>query len=245
MSRWGIIHTNDFHDRLSPNAASRLVELVQNCDVPHVVLDAGDCIKAGNLGASIGQERIWAVMRSVGYDAITVGNRETHPLLSVVRGKLAGAPCPILSANQVAKSGTPDLPFTSHILVERAGLTIGIIGVTIPMVTRRSKMSIAWDTVFEPPIDTVKNLVQTLRQHVDVLVALTHIGIADDRALATAVPELDIIVSGHSHRLHTEPEVVNGIPILQAGSFGRFAGVATLDGPKLVDYSMIALDGTE
>jgi 2',3'-cyclic-nucleotide 2'-phosphodiesterase (5'-nucleotidase family) len=106
-------------------------------------------------------------------------------------------------------------------------------------------MSIAWDTVFEPPIDTVKNLVQTLRPQVDVLIALTHIGIADDRALATAVPELDIIVSGHSHRLHTEPEVVNGIPILQAGSFGRFAGVATLDGPKLVDYSMIALDGTE
>jgi len=40
MSRWGIIHTNDFHDRLSPNAAARLVTLVQNCDFPHVVLDA-------------------------------------------------------------------------------------------------------------------------------------------------------------------------------------------------------------
>lgn len=245
MSRWGIIHTNDFHDRLSPNAASRLVTLVQSCDIPHVVLDAGDCIKAGNLGASIGQERIWDVMRSVGYDAVTIGNRETHPMLSVVRGKLTGAPCPVLSANQVAKSGTPDLPFTSHIVVERAELKIGIIGVTIPMVTRRSKMSIAWDTVFEPPIDTVRQLAQMLRPNVDVLVALTHIGIAEDRALALAVPELDIIVSGHSHRLHTEPEVMNGIPILQAGCFGRFAGVATLDGPKLVDYSMIALDGTE
>lgn len=245
MSRWGIIHTNDFHDRLSPNAASRLMNLVHNSEYPHVVLDAGDCIKAGNLGASIGQERIWDVMRSIGYDAITVGNRETHPLLSVVRGKLAGAPCPILSANQIAKSGSPDLPFTTHITVERAGLAIGIIGVTVPMVTRRSKMSIAWDTVFEPPTDTVKHLVQTLRPHVDVLIALTHIGIAEDRALAAAVPELDVIVSGHSHRLHTEPEVVGGIPILQAGSFGRYAGVATLDGPKIVDYSMIALDGTE
>jgi len=245
MCKWGIIHTNDFHDRLSPDAASRIVKLVQDCDIPNVVLDAGDCIKAGNLGASITQERIWDVMRKVGYDAITMGNRETHPMLSVVRGKLAGAPCPILSANQVAKTGPLNLPFTTHITVERCGLSIGVIGVTIPMVTRRSKMSIAWDTVFEQPIDTVKQLTQMLRPQVDVLIALTHIGIAEDRALAAAVPELDLIVSGHSHRLHSEPEVVDGVPILQAGSFGRFAGMATMDGPKLVDYAMIALDGAE
>jgi 2',3'-cyclic-nucleotide 2'-phosphodiesterase (5'-nucleotidase family) len=245
MSRWGIIHTNDFHDRLSPNAATRLGGLVQSYPHPRIVLDAGDCIKAGNLGASLGQERIWDEMRSIGYDAITVGNRETHPMLSVVRGKLAGAPCPILSANQVAKSGNPSLPFTSHICVDRAGHKIGVIGVTIPMVTRRSKMSIAWDTVFESPIETLKGIAQTLRSNVDVIVALTHIGIAADRELADAVNEIDIIVSGHSHRLHTEPEIVNGIPILQAGSFGRFAGIATLDGATLVDYSMIALDGTE
>ena len=245
MRKWGIIHTNDFHDRLSPNAANRLVGIVESCPYPHLVLDAGDCIKAGNLGASIGQERIWNEMRRVGYDAITVGNRETHPMLSVVRGKLAGAPCPVLSANQVSKSGTASLPFTSHICVENAGLKIGVIGVTVPMVTRRSKMSIAWDTVFEPPIDTVKTLAQTLRSQVDVLIALTHIGIAADRALAEAVPDIDVIVSGHSHRLHTEPEVVNGIPILQAGSFGRFAGMAVFEDSVLVDYSMIALDGTE
>jgi 2',3'-cyclic-nucleotide 2'-phosphodiesterase (5'-nucleotidase family) len=106
-------------------------------------------------------------------------------------------------------------------------------------------MSIAWDTVFEPPIETVKTITQTLRAHVDVLIALTHIGIAADRALAEAVPDVDVIVSGHSHRLHTEPEVVNGIPILQAGSFGRFAGMAVFEDSVLVDYSMIALDGTE
>lgn len=113
------------------------------------------------------------------------------------------------------------------------------------MVTRRSKMSIAWDTVFESPIETLKGIAQTLRSDVDVIVALTHIGIAADREMADAVSEIDIIVSGHSHRLHTEPEIVNGIPILQAGSFGRFAGIATLDGATLVDYSMIALDGAE
>jgi 2',3'-cyclic-nucleotide 2'-phosphodiesterase (5'-nucleotidase family) len=245
MNRWGIIHTNDFHDRLSPSAASRLASLVQKFPYPKVVLDAGDCIKAGNLGASIGQERIWDEMRRIGYDAITVGNRETHPMLSVVRGKLAGAPCPVLSANQVAKVGNPELPYTTHICIERAGLRIAIIGVTVPMVTRRSKMSIAWDTVFDPPVETVKNIVSTLRQSVDVVVGLTHIGIAEDRVLAESLHDIDIIVSGHSHRLHTEPEVVNGKPILQAGSFGRFAGFAIMEGSTLVEYSMVALDGTE
>ena len=75
--------------------------------------------------------------------------------------------------------------------------------------------------------------------------ALTHIGVAANRAWAEAVPDIDVSLSGHSHRLHTEPEVVNGIPILQAGSFGRFAGMAVFEDSVLVNYSMIALDGTE
>lgn len=62
-----------------------------------------------------------------------------------------------------------------------------------------------------------------------MVVLLTHIGIEADRKLAELLdPDLgvDLIIGGHSHTLMEEPEVVNGIPIVQVGTgsghIGRF-----------------------
>jgi 2',3'-cyclic-nucleotide 2'-phosphodiesterase (5'-nucleotidase family) len=54
-------------------------------------------------------------------------------------------------------------------------------------------------------------------------VALSHLGLRADRALAAAVPQLDLILGGHSHDTTPEPEVVNGVPIVHAGPYGAFA----------------------
>ncbi|MBR0087821.1 MAG: bifunctional metallophosphatase/5'-nucleotidase [Lachnospiraceae bacterium] len=55
----------------------------------------------------------------------------------------------------------------------------------------------------------------------DITILLTHIGLEDDRILAEKLlPEwkIDMIFGGHSHSAMKEAEVVNGIPIVQAGS---------------------------
>ena len=56
--------------------------------------------------------------------------------------------------------------------------------------------------------------------------------------LASHVPELDLIVSGHSHTLLKEPVVVNEIPIVQAGSDGKYLGEMTLNirSKKIKDF---------
>jgi 5'-nucleotidase len=58
---------------------------------------------------------------------------------------------------------------------------------------------------------------------------LTHIGIEADRELAEKLlPDwgVDLIIGGHTHTLMSEPEIVNGIPIVQVGTgstqIGRF-----------------------
>ncbi|MDQ2800988.1 MAG: hypothetical protein M3Y13_15250, partial [Armatimonadota bacterium] len=63
---------------------------------------------------------------------------------------------------------------------------------------------------------------------VDALVALTHIGLREDERLASACPELDVIIGGHSHNKLAEPKMVNGVPIVQAGWFGHFLGETQL-----------------
>ncbi|GAC1530734.1 MAG: hypothetical protein NVS2B8_18920 [Vulcanimicrobiaceae bacterium] len=54
------------------------------------------------------------------------------------------------------------------------------------------------------------------------LVVLSHLGLRADRALAAAVPRLDLVLGGHSHDTLPAPEVVAGVPIVHAGPYGAF-----------------------
>jgi len=79
----------------------------------------------------------------------------------------------------------------------------------------------------------------------DVMIGLTHLGFANDSLLALVMPELEVIVGGHSHTVIREPKKVNGVLIGQAGSNLEYAGVTTLrfKGKKLVDksYQLVSL----
>nr|WP_309684754.1 metallophosphatase [Armatimonas sp.] len=226
MPRLHIFHTNDFHGKLTEEKAALLkTELARlSAGEPYLLLDAGDAISAGNLGFHPLGEPILARMSALGYDAMTMGNRETHPSLSLVRTKLSKASFPILCGNGYAKSPKGNVPFVPSVLLERGGKTIAIFGVTVPMVTPQKVDAALWDNFFAVPIEAAKRLAAELRPQCDLLIALTHIGIAQDRKLAEAVPELDLLIGGHTHVVLEQPEIMNGVPIVQAGSHARHFG---------------------
>lgn len=70
----------------------------------------------------------------------------------------------------------------------------------------------------------------------------------EDINLARAVPEIDVIVGGHTHTFVREPIIVNGTPVLQAGCYGQALGelVIQMDGRdrKVVSYQLHAIDDT-
>jgi 2',3'-cyclic-nucleotide 2'-phosphodiesterase (5'-nucleotidase family) len=220
-----ILHTNDFHNHLTDEQAARIVaaraELRES-----LLLDSGDAVSAGNVGVRPGGEPILERMSEAGYDAMTLGNREFHVAETLLRHKIRRAQFPILCANirwrEDRGDGLPVQPFIIKGLP--CGLSVGVIGVTVPMVTRRMAARVVSAFVFDDPVESVRALVPRLRREVDILVALTHIGIRDDERLANACPELDLIVGGHSHIALSVPETVNGVPIVHAGWYGRYLG---------------------
>ena len=226
MARLHIFHTNDFHGKLTEEKAALLKAEIARLSVgePTLLLDAGDAIAAGNLGFNPLGEPTLARMNTLGYDAMTMGNRETHPSLAVIRTKLSKASFPILCGNGYAKSPKGNVPFVPSVLLERGGKIIAIFGVTVPMVTPQKVDAALWDNLFEAPIEVARRLAATLRPQCDLLIALTHIGIAQDRKLAEAVPELDLLIGGHTHVVLEQPEVVKGVPLVQAGSHARHFG---------------------
>ncbi len=231
MPRLHVFHTNDFHGKLTDEKAALLKREIERLSVgePYLLLDAGDAISAGNLGFNPMGEPVLARMSALGYDAMTMGNRETHPSLAAVRTKLNKARFPILCANGYAKNTTGNVPFVPFVLRERGGQKIGILGVTVPMATPQKVDAALWDNLFAPPIETAKHIAAELRPQCDFLIALTHIGIAQDHKLAEAIPELDLLIGGHTHVVLEQPEVVNDVPIVQAGSHARYLGHVIFD----------------
>lgn len=59
-------------------------------------------------------------------------------------------------------------------------------------------------------------------QDCDIIIALSHCGIAIDRQIATGTSGLDIIIGGHSHTINNE--TIGGTIILQAGSNSQYLG---------------------
>lgn len=96
------------------------------------------------------------------------------------------------------------------------------------------------DTVMPLIYADIEPVVTELREQVDVVVMVSHSGVntddpelGDDYLIAQNVPGIDIIVSGHSHTPLEEPQMAEGpdghtVPIVQAGSYGRYLGRAEL-----------------
>lgn len=214
-----LLHTNDLHGKLTSEGAARLRALRGDADL---YFDTGDAIRAGNLGVPLGIEEVWGLLASVPCDASVIGNRETHVLEAAFRAKLRGAAHPVLCANLRDRAG--HRPLAGHLILEVKGLKVGVLAVSVPMVTERMKTRAASAFLWDAPIPVATELARELRPQVDVLIALTHIGTRQDRELAEKAPMLDLIMGGHSHDVLIQPERVGGVSICQGGSHSRFVG---------------------
>jgi 5'-nucleotidase len=66
--------------------------------------------------------------------------------------------------------------------------------------------------------------VPELRSGCDLLICLSHIGLAKDRELAARRPEIDLIIGGHTHAVIEQGERVGETLIVQAGWWGKLLG---------------------
>jgi 5'-nucleotidase/UDP-sugar diphosphatase len=241
-----LLHTNDVHgafderpatwrdDRAPAGGYARLAGLVDRIreDTPRVLLlDAGDLMTGdpvcdievdGVLGGSLVE-----FMNAVGYDAMALGNHEFDHGAENARGLARLARFPVICANLFERDTGDLFASSSHALFELDGLRVGVIGLimedlsSVTMPSRIERLRVA------DPVETTRRLVDALDDETDLLVLLTHMGVEEDRRLAREIEGVDVIVGGHSHTRLDEPEVVNGIIIVQAGS--RLTSLGRLD----------------
>lgn len=245
----------------------------READGPVLVLDIGDAsIGTPFGGASQHTSAELQCLSMVGYDATTFGNHDFDfgpaalaSSVSVARG--AGHVPAILAANtnfDAADAGLAGLKelglagaIRNHLVIERGGIRFGLFGM---MGTDSITFTINPGALtFPDPIETARDMVRQLRaEGAEVIICMSHGGVrepqsgpiteGDDVTLARAVPEIDIIVGGHTHTFMRTPVVVSGTPIVQAGCYGRVVGelVIQMEGRvrKVVSYKLLPVDDT-
>ncbi|XP_049879114.1 apyrase-like [Pectinophora gossypiella] len=255
-----IIHFNDFHahfDEVSPSGGvcnpsedaciggyARLYTAVmqaKEAEPDALVLNGGDTFQGTIWYNFLRWNVSYVFMNKIPHDAHVLGNHEFDHGPEGLVPYLERLEAPMLGAN-VNTTNQPDMtPYIkNHIIVERQGRRIGIIGVLL-----RTFSAPIGGVIMEDELEAANREAAILtEQGVDIIILLTHVGFDSDRSLAQrVVPEIDIIVGAHSHSLLYTGETPNGdnavgdyphvvtrddghtIPIVQASCYTRYLGV--------------------
>ena len=122
---------------------------------------------------------------------------------------------------------------SDYTVLEKGGVDIAVVGVF-------GKDALACaptcELKFEDPIEAVKQTVADIKanEDVDMIVCVSHSGTwedeskSEDELLAKAVPDLDLILSGHTHTELEKPIQHGSTYVVSCGEYGKNLGELTL-----------------
>jgi len=223
-----LYHTSDLHDRRGFVPTLEAIRARR----PGLLVDCGDSLR-GSQTIYHRDEPIIGEIDAAGYDAQAIGNREYHYLFKLLATRAAKMRHPLICSNLLDTRGRT-LPFSRSLVLEREGVKIHLLGLLI----MQYPVGSAWERIFGwrflQPWDVVGEYAATVPAG-DMLVVLSHVGLSLDRILAQRVPRIDVILGGHSHDTLFAPEIVNGVPIVHAGPYGRYVSRTELEYDTRVD----------
>ena len=215
------------------------------------VLDGGD-FSMGTLYQTIYAESAveLTMLGRMGFDATTIGNHEFDyrpqgfaSMLKAAAANQENDPTlqlpQLLCANidwskntsednLLIKDAMDAYGAKDYTIIQRGGVKAGIFGL---MGVDSAYCAPLSSLTFEDTVETAKQVVKELQtQDVDIIICLSHSGIWDnlekseDEQLALAVPEIDVIISGHTHSKVDKPIVHGDTYVVCAGSYAENLG---------------------
>ncbi|MDX2384395.1 LysM peptidoglycan-binding domain-containing protein [Sinorhizobium medicae] len=172
------------------------------------------------------------------FDAMTVGNHEFDESEDGLASFLDKVTFPVVTANVLpshkSKIGDRIKP---SIVLDVGGQKVGIVGAVANDTPELA--SPGPDILIGEDVATITSAVEELKkQGINKIVALTHVGYPRDLAAIAKIPDVDVVVGGHSHSLLSNtdekaegpyPTMVDNpggykVPVVQAGSYSKYLG---------------------
>ncbi|MGF9692173.1 5'-nucleotidase C-terminal domain-containing protein [Rhizobium sp. 0TCS1.26] len=259
-----ILHINDFHSRIESvnksdstcsaeeegknecfGGAARLLTAINQtrdalkADNKNVLLlNAGDNFQGSLFYTTYKGATEAEMLNAMKFDAMTVGNHEFDDSDDVLATFLDKIQFPVVTANVVpsaaSKIGDRIKPY---IVLNVGGQKIGIVGAvtndTPDIANPGPNVTIADD------IAKITDAVKAVKaEGVTKIIALTHVGYPRDLSFIAKVPDVDVVVGGHTHTLLSNtvkgaegpyPTWVDNpggykVPVVQAFQYSRYLG---------------------
>jgi 5'-nucleotidase len=194
-----------------------------------LVLMAGDLLMGTEFSTVFKGSLGVTLMNHMMFDAMAVGNHEFDygkaNLISQLKPSMA---FPLLSENIRTREGR--YVFDRIIMKKYPDsdtriILFGLTTAETPVTTLPDNVQ---GLVFHDPVETARDLLKDFN-HEDFIIAVTHLGIDEDRKLAASCPKIDVIIGGHSHTKIFTPERVGDTLICQAGAYSEFLGKLDVD----------------
>ncbi|MCI0707583.1 MAG: 5'-nucleotidase C-terminal domain-containing protein [Ignavibacteriae bacterium] len=261
-----IFHINDTHSYVYPwgpkvngvpqnGAAARLVQrlnVLRDSSVNPLLLHGGDSFTGDLIFNRFLGRAEFELFNEMGMTAMALGNHDFDIRPFRLKNAIveSGAMFDILSANIQYNADTSGLDqYVKPFVVKNiGGLDVGIFGLTTRTTTSYGETE---SITFASTTGTAQSMVDSLTaRNVDVIIAVTHLGVSEDRRIAQNVAGIDVIVGGHSHTPLEEPVLEinpagDSTIIVQAGSKWRYLGMLTLiltDSTKSWSYQLDQID---
>ena len=135
----------------------------------------------------------------------------------------------LTEGQQLIREAFEEYGVKDYTVIEKGDVDIAVVGVF-------GKDALACaptcELKFEDPVEAVKETVEEIKEKedVDMIVCVSHSGTwedeskSEDEILAKAVPDLDLILSGHTHTTLEEPVVHGDTYIVSCGEYGKNLG---------------------
>jgi 2',3'-cyclic-nucleotide 2'-phosphodiesterase (5'-nucleotidase family) len=238
------LHTNDVYEITPIKGWGGFAELAtvlkrERAAAEHSLTTfGGDLISPSLMSGFTKGTQMIEMLNAVGVDVAVLGNHEFDFGPDIAKARMNESRFPWLAANVLGADGKPFNGNPGRLLREIGGFKIGILGLLTP--ETQSLSSPGKDVTFAPVVETGATVAKALKaEGADVIVALTHLTIQEDRELAAKVKEIDVILGGHDHDPITFRE--GGKLIHKAGHDNEFLAVVELhlrreqtkDGPRV------------
>ena len=216
-----------------------------------LVLDAGD-FSMGTLVQTIYEQEAveLRMLGEIGCEVTTLGNHEFDFRSKGLAGMLNSAkesgdvlPEVVLcnvdweameqqglgEGQQLLADSFADYEVKDYVILEKGDVRMAVIGV---FGSDALACAPTCELLFEDPVEAVKETVAEIKEteDVDLMICVSHSGTwedeskSEDEILAKSVPELDLIVSGHTHSELAEPIVHGNTAIVSVGEYTKRVG---------------------
>ncbi len=226
-----ILHVNDLHARLLPDAQRRggfayLAAAIRreragcrDC----LLLNAGDLVQGSPVSTIFHGLPVYQIANLFGFDAATLGNHEFDYGWERIPQFEAEARYPVVSANVADGSGRL-LAEKPYVILKVNGIRVAVIGLVMGDLARFTMPSDLgrWRTL--PPIETLHKYAAEVRGRSDLIVALAHVTDGEIEHILERAPEVAVVVSGHNHRGLEQAQEFGGRVHVRVDGYGRELG---------------------